>query len=381
MNERKKIKILFDANPLVNSSKSGVGYYSERLLIALASKYPDDVHIVGHYFNFLNRKKPSLPQLPNISYKQTVLFPTKAVNILRRIGIEIPLDLFVRTKADFAIFPNFVSMPFLHHIPSAVIVHDLGYLECPEYILPGNRTFLTRFVPKSIKRSELVITISEATKSVIKRYYGTPDSKFLITPIPPQRNDIKPVKPADMRGKYILFLSTLEPRKNFIGLVRAYMLLPKSLRDTYGLVLAGGPGWNVDQELVEIQKLQSEGNNITTTGYISEGEKAWLLANASLFVMPSHYEGFGMPILEAMSTKTPAAVSDIPVFHEVAGDAAVYFDKDNLQSIARTIEDVLSDKTKQDLLVSNGVKRVAMFDWDDVAKNVFEKLESTLNKN
>ena len=105
-------RMLFDANPLVSNNKSGIGYLAERLIDSLAKTHPDNLELVGHYFNYLGRKDVSrLPARPNLRYKSTTLVPTKLLNILRRIGIELPYELFARTKADIVLFPNFVSMP------------------------------------------------------------------------------------------------------------------------------------------------------------------------------------------------------------------------------------------------------------------------------
>ena len=379
MKSKQPLKLLFDVSPLVNAQKSGIGYYTERLLIALASKYPEEIKITAHYFNFLGRKNVSLPDFPNIEYQQTTLFPSKLINILRRLGIELPVELFIRKKSDFNIYPNFVGYKSLRRTPSAVAVHDLGYLDCPEYLQAGNRTFLTRYVPRSIKRSRFVITISKATKAAIQRHYGTSDDKFIITPIPPPKTTVTPEKPNSITGKFILFVSTLEPRTNFIGLVQGYMQLPVETRKEFSLVLAGGTGWDVEDDLQEIRVLQEQGEKIVLTGYISEKEKAWLLQNASLFVLPSHYEGFGMPILEAMAVNTPTAVSDIPVFREVSGDASMYFDQKDPEAMAQIILKVLSDPVLQNTLRTSGQARIENMSWDSIAETVYAKIMQNLS--
>lgn len=368
------IKLLFDANPLVNSQKSGVGYYAEHLLTALASRYPEELQITAIYSNFLQRKQVNLPEFPNITYKCNSLVPSKIINIIRRAGIELPVELFHYTKADFVIYPNFVGYRSLRKIPSAVAIHDLGYLDCPEYLQPGNQSFLERFVPKSIRRSSFIITISEATKAAIQKHYGTDDNKFVITPIPPAKSSEAAMKPGIAAEKFILFISTLEPRKNFIGLVRGYMELPKEVRKEYGLVLAGGTGWNVEQDIAEIKTFQASGEKIVTTGYISQAEKNWLIQNATVFVLPSHYEGFGMPILEAMEVGTPTAVSDIPVFREVSGEASVYFDHLDPKSIAATIKQVIEDSSLRRKLINNGYKQVRKLDWDKIAESIYKRI-------
>lgn len=373
--KNRPIKLLFDVNPLVNSQKSGVGYYTEHLLSALAARYPKELQITAVYSNFLNKKQLTLPEIPNITYKCNAIIPSKVINILRRFGFELPIELFSSRKADFIIYPNFVGFRSVRKTPSAVVLHDLGYLDCPQYLQPGNQSFLERFVPKTLKRSRFIITISEATKTAIQKHYSsTRTDDFVITPIPPVRSTDKPVELKGSPKKFILFVSTLEPRKNFISLVRGYMRLPKSLRREYGLVLAGGIGWNVEQDITEIKKLQATGENIITTGYISQSEKNWLLENAAIFVLPSHYEGFGMPILEAMAVGTPTAVSDIPVFREVSGEASVFFDQSDPDSIASALNNVIKDPKLQKKLVKEGHARVSKLDWNKIAESVYERI-------
>lgn len=376
--KNRPIKLLFDVSPLVSAQKSGVGYYTERLLHALATRYPDDLHIIGHYFNFLDKKSVVLPKYPNVEYRKTTLFPSKLINIMRRLGVEPPIELFLRTKGDFMLYPNFVSYPSLGRTPSATVIHDLGYIDFPEYVQAPNRRFLAHYIPRSLKRSRFTIVISDVTKKAIMKHYGTPANKFVLTPIPPPTTKAKPSKPNYISGKYILFVGTLEPRKNFINLVRAYMLLPENIRDKYGLVLAGGQGWYVDKDINEIAKLQKSGANIIMTGYFSDEEKTWLFENASLFVQPSHLEGFGMPILEAMEANAPTIVSDIDIFHEVSGDASLYFDHNNPESIAHSIKKVLSDDKLQADLKKRGNERVNKLSWDTIAETLFERIKKSI---
>ncbi len=369
-----KIKLLFDVSPLTNSRKSGVGFYTERLLHALATRYPNELHIVGHYFNFLDRKDVALPGYPNVEYRRTKYFPSKLINIMRRFGIEPPIELFLRYKGNFIIYPNFTSYPSLRHTPSAAVIHDLGYLDCPEYLQAPNRRFLERYVPRSLKRTRFTITISKVTQNALVKHYGIANDDFLITPIPVPATNVQPTQPKVVTGKFILFIGTLEPRKNFINLVRAYMLLPENVRNEYGLVLAGGTGWHVKQEMDEIEQLQNDGANITTTGYFSDSEKEWMLKNAALFVQPSHYEGFGMPILEAMDAGLPTLVSDIEIFHEVSDDASLFFDQDEPQSIADAISKVINDPELQQKLRKLGHEQTKKHDWNTIAEQLYLRI-------
>jgi glycosyltransferase involved in cell wall biosynthesis len=170
--------------------------------------------------------------------------------------------------------------------------------------------------------------------------------------------------------QYILYLGTIEPRKNIERLVEGYSLLPDEVRNTHPLVLAGGRGWKDETIRATIEAYRTRGFAIITTGYITDEEKYSLYHNASCYTLPSHYEGFGMPVLEAMQHHVPVAVSDIPVFREVAGDAAAYFDKDDPDSVARTIGRILTDTPYRNSLIAAQQSELDKYSWSTNAQVV-----------
>jgi len=373
-----RLKVLFDAGPLANGQKSGVGYYTWGLISALAERYPDEIELVGHYFNFLGRKKPDLPAGKNIRYRQSKIIPGKTLALLRRFGLQLPFELLIKERGNLALFPNFVSLPTFLPTKTAIVIHDLCFEDFPQYLQPANRNFLKRFVPGSARRADLVIAVSESTKQSVRHHYKIDSSKIAVTTIPPSAPvKKKVVKPKlDIQGKYLLFVSTLEPRKNYMALARAYSRLPEEVRLEYSLVLAGGFGWQTEEPLAEIERLKSAGNNIVLPGYIDQNTRTFLYQNASLVVMPSHYEGFGMPILEAMSYSLPVAVSDIPVFHEVAGPAAAYFNQDDPDDIAKCLEQLLTSQLAREKLIKMGQTRLKLYSWDKVADDLMERFRT-----
>lgn len=382
---RKKLTILFDANPLASTQKSGVGYYTYRLVEALARNYPEEVRLVGHYFNFLGKRKGfELPKGPNINYRQSIVWPGKVLNILRRLGLQLPLEFLFKQSGDIALFPNFVSLPSLHHIPTAIVIHDMCFEDVPEYVSEKNQQFLHRFVPPSATNCDLILAVSESTENAVVRHYGILRKKFVRTPIapPPPRKgqDRTSLEKLGIKQGYILFVGTLEPRKNIEGLIEAYSLLDGSIRDSYQLVLAGGKGWKDEAIQAALKKSPDLGKNIIVTGYIDDTTKACLYEHAQLFVLPSHYEGFGMPILEAMSYGIPPAISDISVFHEVAGGAAFYFDPNQPADIARVLTMALTNKDQRKTIMAAGENQITKFSWDKVAKEVLESFYSVVRK-
>lgn len=378
----KKLTILFDANPLVDSTKSGVGYYTKGVIEALASTYPDEVQLVGHYFNFLGKKTDiNLPKATNIRYVCSRLIHPKLLSLLRRCKLQIPFDVLIKTRGDIAFFPNFVTLPVFQGLKKVVVVHDLCFKEFPEYLQPANQRFLNSFVPASLKKSDAVVTISESTKKAIQRYYHVPSKKILTTYIPVviENTTANPKRVVDK--EYILFVGTLEPRKNFIALVRAYVDLPKNIKDRYALVLAGGVGWSIDEELTEIKNYQQSGEQIITTGYIDEATKQSLYTHASLFVLPSYYEGFGMPLLEAMHFGVPVVASDIDVFHEVCSDAALYADPASPSDMSEAVKNLLTSQKLRTTYINKGYRQVQSFSWEDNARELYLRFNSITGRN
>lgn len=381
------MKVIFDATPLLDK-KTGIPYYTERLITSLAAQYPNDIELVGFYYNFLGRRDVSkLPTAPNLRYTKATIFPSKIIFQLRRWGIEFPIELMALEKADFVLYPNFLGNPSIFKTPSAPVVHDLTYIDLPQYVSAKLRNDLIKFVPKTIRRSKFVITVSEFGKQRIHDIYNVPLDRILVTPIPPDTpviHDDSAKKAAlhklGIYKPFILTLGTVEPRKNVTRLIEAYKDLPETIRNTYALVIAGKIGWYSEADEAAIKAAAHEGYNVQHLGYVEENEREILYQAATLFVTASHYEGFGMPILEAMSYGTPCAVSDIPVFHEVAGNAANYFDQEKSGVISAHLESLLTNKQLLNKLGKEGKVRTESFNWEIVANSVYQQIKRTIDE-
>ena len=379
-----KPKVLFEASPMLDIKKTGVGYYMEQLISSLDQTHGSQLDMTGYYFDFLNRNNKVSPSMPGVTFKKIVYTPGKILSLCRRLRFQPLLDVFIRQSADIVLYTNYVSLPSLSSHKTAIIIYDLSFLDHPEYLQTVNLNYLQRFCPPSIKKADLIITISEFTKARILHYFPGITADIIVTPIPPA-----PARPAGQLNarlsglgikpsQYILYLGTIEPRKNIQNLVKAYSLLPETTRNQHALVLAGGKGWKDEAIHDEISRAKQRGHNIIETGYISDDEKAQLYAHSSCFVLASHYEGFGMPILEAMQYQTPVLVSDIPVFHEVAGNAAVFFDQNSPASMTSQLDALLADPARRKVLTDRGIKRLENFSWTDNANIVHQAFQSLL---
>lgn len=366
-------EILFDVNPLVGN-KSGVGHFTNRLLASLAAT-DKDIHITAYYFNFLGRKKGfTLPKHKNITYRVVRFCPTKLLSILNILRIRLPIELFVGLRRyNFAVYPNFVSMPSIRKIPSLVAVHDLGFLDCPEYVQDANRRYLERSVPSSIARSAYVLTISDFTKSRIAHHYGVGAlNKAIVVPIPYEPNtelhgEISEGIRSSTAKPYILYVGTIEPRKNIDNLILAF--LESTASQTHRLVLAGGMGWKTEK-IEKVLRESADKADIVTTGYVSDAERDYLYKNCKAVCLVSHYEGFGMQILETFHYKKPILLSSIDVFHEVAGDVAVFCDPETVSSIADGIDSTLTKTV--------ATKYPKTLSWEKIVVGILEKIQEVV---
>ncbi len=376
-----KRRILFEATPMVDTKKTGIGYYVDYLIRSLADT--NELELEGYYFDFLGRNHKQAPAIPHTKFHKISLIPGKLLSVTRRFKWQPPLELFSRSPSDVTLFTNYVSLPTLRNTKVALIVYDLSYLDHPEFTQEKNLAFLNTFCSDSIQKADLIITISEFTKHRIIDRFPNITADIIVTPIPPVplEEDVHDDSILTRHGiephQYILYLGTIEPRKNIEKLVEGYSLLPDDVRDAHPLVLAGGKGWKDESIRATIETYRARGTRIITTGYITDEEKYSLYHNASCYALPSHYEGFGMPILEAMQHNVPVAVSDIPVFHEVAGNAAAYFDKDDVDSISHTLGRILTDTSYRNSLIAAQQAELDKFSWStnaEIVTDAFKRL-------
>jgi len=371
--KNKKITILFDANPIASSQKTGIGVYSENLLKSISDNAGDKVKIVAFYFDFLGRKKNlSMPIAENIEYRRILIYPGAVINLMRRIGLSVPVELLTKCRGGFAIYSNYLSYSSIFKTKNISVVHDLTHEFYPEFMSLKNQQDLKKLLPASIKKSALLITISGQTKKDLLKIYGY-KGEILVTPIPlsldtSKCDDITKVrKKYAIKNKFVLFVGTLEPRKNLVALMKAFESNAELAQD-YSLVMCGKLDWKYEDTLKKYNELLRKGLSVISTGFVDEPTKNTLYENCAVFVLPSHYEGFGMPIVEAAHFNAPLALSDIPVFREVAGLNAQYFDPNDSLDIAEKILKAVHSARKKYTLPYASVS------WDEIGEKVLEKI-------
>jgi glycosyltransferase involved in cell wall biosynthesis len=262
-------------------------------------------------------------------------------------------------------------LPFLFPGRAAVTVHDLGYRHFPSAHPADTRRYLDWTTRYSARRARVILADSQASAGDLTRFYGTPASKIRVVypgvDAPPS-GDIEAVRRKySLPEQYLLFIGTLQPRKNIARLVQAYA---KAALADVSLVLAGGKGWLYNPSWTDAVE------GVVMPGYVDEADKGALYAGALALLFPSLYEGFGFPILEAMHCGTPVLCSSTSSLPELAGDAALLVDPTDVNAICEGIEQIVLDTALRQSLRAKGYVQALKFTWTEAAKAALVALES-----
>lgn len=286
-----------------------------------------------------------------------------------------------RDRVDVFFSPAFI-LPARWRGIGVVTVHDLNFEVSPQTIHPVRRAYLRAITRRSVHRARGVIAISRATAEDIVRLYSVPRSKIVLIPYgldasfnPTNARHLE----ASVRERYrlpeefLLFVGTLEPRKNLPRLLEAYALACRQA-SLPPLVLVGAPGWRNERILTQARRLGIEGQ-LHFAGYISRENLPGVYVAARALLYPSLYEGFGLPPLEAMGCGTPVLASNVSAMPEVIGDAGVLINPCDVQEMAEGILRIAQDETLRQRMVERGLERAQRFRWDEAAHQTLSVIE------
>lgn len=259
---------------------------------------------------------------------------------------------------------NFVVPP-VKGIATVVTVHDLTPLLYPHLCRPEVLSF-PALIRHAIDAGAIVHTPSEFVRAEVLEHFSVDASRVVaiahgVTPLVADPKEPPVARLLDGRP-YILAMSTLEPRKGLVYLVRAFGQI-SDRHPEVRLVLTGQPGWGMEELLAEFQE-PSVSERILMPGYVTDEERSWLLRNANVFAYPSLYEGFGLPLLEAMSVGTPVATTFVGAIREIAADAAIMVAPRAVDELAQALEVLLYDSATRALMIERGYTRAAQFSWE-----------------
>lgn len=275
--------------------------------------------------------------------------------------------------------------PLATSCPFVVTIYDLSFLHYPGAFRSWNRWYLSRFTALSARRARRVIAISENTKRDVVKMLGVPSEAVdvvycgvdeIFHPLPAAEVTSFRRERA-LPDHYILFLGTLEPRKNVQMLIRAYAQWRRSEPTIPQLVVAGGKGWYYDQIFAEVERLGLTGE-VIFPGYVAQEELPLWYNAADLFVYPSRFEGFGLPVLEAMACGTPVVTTNAASLPEVAGGAALLVSPHDEMQLIAAMRRALCDKTLREEMKTKGRTHAATFTWESTARRTAEVYKRAL---
>ncbi|HAI74127.1 MAG TPA: glycosyltransferase family 1 protein [Candidatus Moranbacteria bacterium] len=394
------MKICVDARCLIEGRRTGVEEYTLGLLLNLF-----ELDQKNEYLLFLSSwKKPKFnfsvfAKYTNVKIKKNRI-PNKILNFSFWYLNWPKIDKLVG-GADIVFFPNIIFGAVSKNIKVIATIHDLSFERYPEYF-SWKRRFWHIFInsKKICRRADKIIAISDSTASDISSLYEIGKEKINIIPSAIadnfhiiNRNDKKLLEVKEKYNlpfKFILYLGTIEPRKNILGIIRAYNKLQSSAETSvetglkpvstvacndeiakYKLVIAGSSGWLGEEFFEEIERSKFK-EKIILPGFIEDCDKPFMYNLSSLFIYPSFFEGFGFPPLEAMSCGVPIIASNNSSLPEICGNAAILIDPHKPEEICEAMKQILSDKALREKLVQKGMEKSKEFNWKKTAEKTLK---------
>lgn len=361
--------------------RAGLGRYAESLTRALVAAHP------GRYVLFYNRERGTQP-LPGLEQwpTRTVALGYKPWRTLVWLGqlAHVGFDSLV-PDAELFHATEHLLLP-LGSVPTVLTVHDLIFRHLPAHHKPLNRWYLNLTMPLYCRRATHVIAVSEQTRRDLMTVYGlAPEKVTVVYEAADSRFCLQqPRAVAEVHARYglperyLLFVGTIEPRKNLSRLLAAFEAIhTDGLSD--GLVIVGKRGWLYDDFFSRLERSPAR-DAVLFPGYVPDQDLPAVYAGAQALIFPSLYEGFGLPVLEGMACGTPVVASSASSIPEVGGDAALYFDPADVGEMAVTLRRVLSDRVLQEELRARGLAQAARFSWAQAADKTYAVYRNLLGR-
>lgn len=367
--------IAIDGYEANEKERVGIGRYAFELLRSIYSiRSTFDFRLSTLDFRIYLPESPLSDMPPETPWWQYRVLSPKRFWTLFRLPLALGTD---RPKADVVFSPTHY-IPRFTRLPRVMSIMDLSYLQYSELFRPGDLHQLVYWTAYSVARAAKIITISEFTKNAIIKAYRVPEERVVVT-YPGLSMESKVVEKYNISSHYILSVGTLQPRKNYVRLIEAFSTFLASNKQRFGkidLVIVGKKGWLYDDILAAPERYGVEGR-VKFLNFVPDQELAILYKNALCFVLPSLYEGFGLPALEAMAYSVPVVISDVSSLPEIVGKAGIYVDPNDTKSIAQGLLTAVRQRNliQGKVRIRAGLEQVKKFTWESAAKKTLEILE------
>jgi len=349
---------------LVYYSQAGIGQYIFHLVNGLARLDAENEYVL------LQSRKDDTTILERPNFRRISLW-TPSHHRLERYALNVEL---VRLGLDVLHSPDFIP-PHRPSCKSVITVHDLAFLLYPHFLTKESARYYGH-IDQAVRWTDHIIAVSESTKRDTIQHLGVPEDK--ITVVYEAANPVfRPIGRDEAReqvrsrhgvqGPFVLFVSTIEPRKNVPTLIRAVWQLQECYKEDVRLVLAGGKGWLFEDAFATVQDLKMD-SQVHFVGRVSSEELLYLYNAAEMLAHPAFYEGFGLPPLEAMACGLPTIVSNVASLPEVVGDAGLLIDPHDVDELTVAMWRVLSDGELRQEMRNKGLRQAERFSWERAAR-------------
>lgn len=369
------MRIAVNARHLIKSRLEGIGMVTHEVMKRISLQHSEDR--LDYFFD--RKTDPVFIHGPNVHGH--ILLPPTRLPFLLKYWLELPVSRQLkRLKSDVFFSPD-GFVPLHCQVPKVIMIHDAAFLRHPTHLIPRNRRYYEKWMPLFIREADHIITVSEFSKKELIDLYGITEEKISVVyngvgdefrPLPD--NEQQEVRDRYFSGRpYFFYLGAIHPRKNILTLVRAFERFKESATSDYALVISGRPSWYT-REVFKAVEMSPWRNEIYLTGFVEEDLAHSFMASATALVYPSRYEGFGLPVIEAMASGTPVICSLAASMPEVAGDAALYFDPGSHEQLKEQMERVTDQEVRKQM-IPRGIQRAKAFTWDEASEKTYAILK------
>ena len=353
----------------------GFGYFTREALQVLVTRHPE------HRFHFFFDRPFSADFIFSSNVTGHVLSPPARHPFLWKYWFDVKAALALKKiRADVFLSPD-GQCSLTTGVPQCLVVHDLGFLHYPEGYQRSHLAYYKRFTPKFVRRAACIATVSQFSKSDIVAQYGTAPEKISVVYngvkeifCPSSIIEQMTVKETYTGGsEYFLYTGAIHPRKNIINLLKAFSIFKRRMQSSFRLVLAGRLAWKNDEFLTLLKSYKYK-DDVVLTGYLEEKELARVMAAAYALVYPSHFEGFGVPVAEAMACGVPVLASKDSAMEEISRGVGLYFDPANVDDIAYKLMFIYKQEGERKELIGKGKAIAADYTWERTADLLWECL-------
>lgn len=353
----------------------GYGYFIHECFKRITRDHPE------HQFIFIFDR----PYDPRFIYEKNVtpvvIGPPARHPLLWKWWYDVKIPLILKKyKADiFVSADGYCSLTT--SVPQCLVIHDLAFLHYPSFIKKSHLIYYRRYIPGFLKKAHSIVTVSEFTKADIHQRYKINNEKINVVynaakpgfkPVSEEVKEMVKLKYTDGK-EFFIYTGSVHPRKNLLNLLKGFSFFKKRLKSNFKLVIVGRLAWHYESFLKDLETYKFR-HDVILTGYLPEKELISLTASAYAMVYPSLFEGFGVPVIEAMQSGVPVITSAGSAMQEIARDAALYADVTNPSDIGEKMMHLYKDENQRDLLIQKGLQKAAEYSWQKTSGLLWQSI-------